>query len=238
MMKYQTTFKRYEFKYLLTYQQHQSLLQVMSEHMQEDRYGHCSIRNIYLDTADFRLIRNSLDKPVYKEKIRIRCYKAINEDEPVFIELKKKYRSIVYKRRISMNNEELKKCLDRCVDLPDDSQIAREINYFRSYYHDLQPAVFISYERDAYCGKEDENLRITFDRDITYRDVDLGLDRPIYGKQLLKKDEVLMEVKTAYGMPLWLTGFLSANKIYKTSYSKYGQAYMEMQNKERIREDV
>ena len=90
-MKKKTVFQRYEFKYLLTRGQQARLLSAAGARLRPDEYSHSSIRNLYLDTPDFRLIRRSLEKPVYKEKMRIRCYGPAHPDSPVFVELKKKY---------------------------------------------------------------------------------------------------------------------------------------------------
>ena len=99
-MPCQTTFKMYELKYLLTLREKENILNTMREHMKLDSYGRTTIRNIYFDTATFQLIRRSLEKPVYKEKLRVRSYCRVKEKDPVFVELKKKYKSVVYKRRL------------------------------------------------------------------------------------------------------------------------------------------
>ena len=116
------------------------------------------------------------------------------------------------------------------------AQIFREIDYFVSYYKELIPRVVISYEREAFYSKTDSTFRITFDKNVLYRQNDLSLESGVYGKCILPKGKVLMEVKTAYAIPLWLASFLSENKIYKTSYSKYGTAYADIlsENKKEI----
>ena len=105
-MAFQTIFKRYEMKYMLTIEQKQRLLDIMAPYMALDQYGRSSIRNIYFDTNTYRLIRNSIEKPIYKEKLRIRSYGRAAEDSTVFVELKKKYNHVVYKRRISLPEAE------------------------------------------------------------------------------------------------------------------------------------
>lgn len=141
-MKNQMVFKRYELKYLITAEQKKIILAAMEPYMKIDEFGRSTIRNIYFDTDSYRLIRNSLDKPVYKEKLRVRSYKRVGADEKVFVELKKKYNSIVYKRRISMPNNEAMECLCNKIKLPKESQISREIDYFCRYYQSLKPVVF------------------------------------------------------------------------------------------------
>lgn len=223
-MSYCSIFKRYELKYLLTAEQYDRLKMLTDEHMRSDRYGNSDVLNVYYDTPDFLLIRRSLDKPVYKEKLRIRSYGVADQNGDVFVELKKKYDSVVYKRRILVKENELSKALSGSGGK---TQIEKEIDYFISYYKNISPKMVISYRREALYAKDDGNLRITFDKDILWRDYDLSLESGIYGMPVLPQGRILMEVKTAGAVPLWLTRFLSANRIYKTSFSKYGTAYVQ-----------
>ena len=144
-MAYQMTFKRYELKYLMDRQQKGNMLQSMEEHMKIDRYGRTTIRNIYFDTDTYRLIRRSLEKPAYKEKLRVRSYCQAEGSDSVFVELKKKYKHVVYKRRLVCPEAEVMECFCNGKPLPDDSQIGREIRYFWEYYQTLHPVVFLSY---------------------------------------------------------------------------------------------
>lgn len=164
-MKNQMIFQRYEFKYLMNDRQLQAVLTAMAPHMVPDIYSHSSIRNLYLDTPDFRLIRRSMEKPVYKEKLRVRSYGRAGAEEPVFVELKKKYCSVVYKRRIAMPQHQALGCVAG-TELWPHSQIGAELAYAADFYRPLRPAVFLSYERDSYRGVEDEDFRVTFDREI------------------------------------------------------------------------
>lgn len=223
-MKNPMIFQRYEFKYLMDTRQLQAILAAMAPHMVPDEYSHSSIRNLYLDTPDFRLIRRSLEKPVYKEKLRIRSYGRAGMDAEVFVELKKKYRSVVYKRRISMAQNQALGCVAG-TELWPDSQIGAELAYAADFYKTLRPAVFLSYERDSYRGVEDENFRVTFDREIRYRQEELTLDSDTWGIPILAPGQVLMELKVAGGLPLWMVHVLSAQRLFKTSFSKYGTAY-------------
>lgn len=224
----QMIFKRYELKYMLTRRQKELLLEGMAPYMKLDSYGHTCIRNIYFDTDSFRLVRRSIEKPAYKEKLRVRSYGTAAADTPVFVELKKKYDSIVYKRRLSLPLQEAMNCLCTGNPLPVSSQIASEINYFREFYQGLQPAVFLSYERDAYYMTDGSDFRVTFDENILYRTDRLSLTEEPQGRSLLPDDHVLMELKASGGIPLWLSHLLSQEHIYKTSYSKYGTAYCQL----------
>lgn len=227
-MAYQTTFKRYELKYLLSHYEKEQVLQSMKQYMKPDEYGRSTIRNLYFDTDTFRLIRRSLEKPVYKEKLRIRSYQTAGPQDPVFVELKKKYRSVVYKRRLVLPEEQVMDSFENGKQLPVHSQIGNEIQYFRDYYGSLHPTVFLSYEREAYYALDGSDLRITFDENILYRSQDLSLESEVYGIPLLNKDQTLMEIKTSGGYPLWLTKTLTENHLFKTSFSKYGSAYQKM----------
>ena len=148
-MAYQNTFKRYELKYLLSLEQKLRITREMAQHMALDQYGRTIIRNLYLDTPNFRLIRHSLEHPVYKEKLRIRSYSLAEEKDNVFVELKKKYDHIVYKRRIIIPQDAALLWLSGDTQLAPACQIGREIEYFRKYYGTLQPTVFLSYAREA-----------------------------------------------------------------------------------------
>lgn len=230
-MENQTVFERYEIKYLLDCRQKDALLQAMKSYMEPDLYGRSSIRNVYYDTPDYRLIRASLDRPVYKEKLRMRSYGAAGADDPVFVELKKKYRDVVYKRRIVLPRGEAEAALAGKTPLPD-SQIGREIAYALTLYRTLGPAVFLSYERQAFAARDGSGLRITFDENIRYRRTGLTLGEEPGGKALLPPGRVLLEVKTGRGMPLWLAHTLAQQAVYKTSYSKYGAAYQDINHTE------
>ncbi len=224
-MAAQTVFKRYELKYLLTEAQKQAVLSAMADFMELDQYGRITIRNIYFDTDNYRLIRRSIDKPAYKEKLRIRSYKRAKATSTVFVELKKKYDSIVYKRRISLPENEAMEWVLGQQHCHKDTQISQEIDYFLSFYQTLQPAVFLSYEREAYFAKDGSDFRVTFDDNILCRQEDISLESAVYGTPILPEGKVLMEIKCSGGIPLWMTRVLSQERIYKTSFSKYGTAY-------------
>lgn len=227
-MTYQMTFKRCELKYLLNRTEKEQILLTMEPHMKRDHYGRTVIRNIYFDTDTFRLTRRSLEKPVYKEKLRIRSYKPADRTDPVFVELKKKYKSVVYKRRFQLPEEEVMKSFRTGAPLPIQSQIGDEIQYFREYYERLHPSVFLSYEREAYYALDGSDFRVTFDENILFRTNNFSLGSEIYGIPLLKEDQTLMEIKTSGGIPLWMSTVFTKHHLYKSSFSKYGTAYQRM----------
>lgn len=227
-MAFQAVFKRYELKYLLTTAQKELVLTAMAPYMQMDQYGKTTIRNLYYDTENYRLIRHSIEKPAYKEKLRIRSYKQIHTGGTVFAELKKKYDGIVYKRRLALPNQAALAWMSGEAHCGQHSQIANEIDYLLKLYGPLQPSVFLSYEREAYYCKDGSDFRVTFDDNILCRQSDLSLEAAAYGTRILPEGMVLMEIKCSGGIPLWMTQVLSREKIYKTSFSKYGTAYQTL----------
>lgn len=237
-MKYQKIFKRYEFKYKITPKQKQALINYISDYMEPDKFGKNKICNIYFDTPDSILIRRSLEKPMYKEKLRLRSYGRVDEADDVFLEIKKKYDGIVYKRRIVLPEKEAMDYVCNGVELIKQNQISREIDYFMSLYKNLSPVIYVSYDRDAFYAKKDSDFRMTFDQNIIWRDYNLSLTEEAYGEKLIDDDTVIMEIKTSKAIPLWLVKFLSENMIYRTSFSKYGNIYKEMLVNSQIRSEV
>lgn len=223
-MNDQMIFKRYEIKYMISKAQFEMIKKEMVPYMMADVHGRSTILSLYFDTPDYLLVRRSLEHPVYKEKLRLRSYGTADSDSPVFVELKKKYDSIVYKRRITMTEQNAADYLLHGRPAPD-SQITREIDYCLNLYEGIQPSVLLSYQREAFYSNCDHDFRITFDNNILWRNYDLSLCKGVYGMPLLENDRILMEIKTTGAIPLWLTRILSREKIYKTSFSKYGSAY-------------
>lgn len=228
-------FRRRELKFLVDEKQRSMLEQIMAQRMVPDEFGKSTICNLYYDTPDFRLIRRSLERPVYKEKLRLRSYGQAVDGADVFLEMKKKYKGIVYKRRIKVSESNAGAFMARQAPLPKDNQIARELIYFRDFYQTLEPRVYLSYERQAWYDPVDSGFRMTLDRNIRYRTTDLKLSSPIGGKTILPDDISLLEVKASGGIPMWLTEWLSSHHIHKQSFSKYGRAYMELL-RERLKE--
>lgn len=235
---YIQSFKRYEKKYLLTEEQYEALMKGAEGVILPDSYGLHTIRNIYLDTDDFTLIRRSLEKPVYKEKLRIRSYGSPDEGVPVFFEIKKKYDGVVYKRRVSMDKETIHRYIDDGIT-PDcftgaEEQIMHEIEYLMNRLSPM-PKVYLAYDRRAYYGAEDADFRVTFDMNIRSRTNDLTLSDDT--ADLLDtgvENYRLMEIKTKGAMPIEMTRLLSELKIYPVSFSKYGQVYVNLLSERKI----
>lgn len=222
----QQVFKRVEKKYLLSKKQYFNLMEQMITYMSPDQYGKHTIRNIYFDTNDFNLIRTSIEKPQYKEKIRLRSYGKPEENDKVFLELKKKCSGIVYKRRVTMPLNEARKYLYYGIYPEKDSQILKEIDYAVKRYQ-VKPAVFLAYDRIAFLGKKDPELRVTFDLNIRARSGQLDLEKDGYNHLLLEPDQIIMEVKIPGAMPVWMSRLFSESEIFPVSYSKYGTYYKQ-----------
>ncbi len=244
-MSDQTNFKRYEIKYIVTKDQYKKILESMAPYMREDEHGMSRIQSLYFDTPNNILARRSLDKPMYKEKLRLRSYGLAQDGTKVFVEIKKKYDGVVYKRRIDMTSVQsnaylpgmfsgtpearrflLKAFVNSYKDGTSRAQIVKEIDYFLGLYKGIRPAMMLQYDRDAFYAVDDHEFRITFDDNIRWRTTDLRMDKGFYGNLLLDEDHILMEVKVGGAMPAWFVKILTENKIYKTSFSKYGTAYV------------
>ena len=227
-MKIQTIFCRREIKFLITHEQKEELLKAISPYVKPDEYGRSTICNVYFDTPDHLLIRRSLEKPKYKEKLRLRSYGVPTPDGTVFLEIKKKFDDIVYKSRITIPAHDQEKVFNGVIENTD--TVGREISFFFERYPSLAPKMYLSYNREAYYGINNRTFRVTFDQEISARQKNLSLNCPAGGESLLPQGKVLMEAKCEGAMPLWFVKILSQMKIYKTSFSKYGTAYTRYMN--------
>ena len=219
-------FERVEKKYLLTREKYNLLLEAMEPYMSIDSYGKHTIGNVYYDTDTYELISRSIEKPKYKEKFRVRSYGIPKEEDKVFLEIKKKYKGIVYKRRVSMTLKEAEDYLEKGIRPKKEGQILKEIDYFLSFYKPT-PKVYLAYDRMAYFGKENKDIRITFDHNIRSRQCNMNLAEGDYGTPILDEYHYLMEIKVPGAMPVWLSKILSDLEIYPTSFSKYGNVYKQ-----------
>lgn len=217
-------FRRVEKKYRLRPCQKDALLAAIGSRLTPDAHGLSTICSLYLDTPDHLIIRNSIDARVYKEKLRLRSYGTPAPQDSVFLEIKKKLRGVVYKRREILRLADAMAYI-RGGPMPANTQIMREIDYAMHFYRQPQPAMLIAYEREAYFDQTLPSLRITFDSSIRYRQDDLCLEQGHHGTLLLPPETIIMEIKTDGAMPLWLARTLSEQGILPISFSKYGTAY-------------
>lgn len=218
--------KRFELKYILSPEQESFFRKKLEGHMQVDKFGLTQIASLYYDTPDYRLINYSIEKPAFKEKIRLRSYGLATTDSPVFLELKRKAYGIVYKRRVQSTIPLVEKFFAGEGDICAGGQINHEITYFRDYYKNLAPSCLIIYDRTAYF-EPDGDLRLTIDQNPRYRTSDLDLRVSMDGISLLPEGYSILEIKVQESIPLWLSAILDEGKIFKNSFSKYGTAYTQ-----------
>ena len=238
-MDYIQSFRRYETKYLLTEQQAQAFFQETGKMLVPDAYGSYTICNVYLDTDDFYFIEHSLDKPAYKEKLRLRSYGKVAGEDIVFLEIKKKSRGIVYKRRITLPLHEAEVYIKKgvkpvSIEGFQAEQIFAEIDYLMQRYKP-SPKVYLAYDREAYFVEGHPQLRVTLDTNVRSRWEELTLSSE-HGTQPLDtgvERYKLMEIKSDGALPMELVAVLSKLRIYPTSFSKYGNVYLEKRKAER-----
>jgi len=227
---YANTFRRMEIKYLLSERQTEQLLERISGRMAEDGYSRQTTCSLYCDSPDLLLARLSMDKPVYKEKLRLRSYGNVTDSSPAFLEIKKKFSGIVYKRRIPADYASAERFLTDGAPLEaadyNSRQVAAEIRHMMSR-DGLLPRAAIFYDRRAFHGADDPELRLTLDNNIRYRTDELDMRRGTHGKRLDCQPYSVMEIKSATAFPAWLVHMLSEFSLVPGSYSKYGEAYLE-----------
>lgn len=228
MGKFKEVFKRMEIKYLIEESQYKDLMVYLETIAQIDQYGLSKINNIYFDTPDYRLIRTSMEKPIYKEKLRLRTYGHTTSESNSFIEIKKKYDKVVYKRRIAEKYSDAYAYLTgNCTNIKD-TQVSHEIEYFINTYEELRPTMKICYDRIAMVGINDSDFRVTFDKNIRWSTTNLDLRKESKGREVIAPNQYLMEIKVSRAFPLELSRKLSELGIFPASFSKYGRAYMDM----------
>ncbi len=217
-------FRRVEQKYLITEVQYKELMKLITKNIEKDEYYKSKICSIYFDDKNNNILINSLEKPTFKEKIRLRSYDVPDKNSNVYLEIKEKYKGTVGKRRSKLTLDEYYKFIDKKLECK--TQIMKEIKYYFDLY-ELKPFVFVGYDRLCYRGLENHNLRITFDTNLRYRFDDLRLELGDHGKKFFKDKVYIMEIKTLDAMPLWLVSSLSRLKIYPTSFSKVGSIFQD-----------
>ncbi len=240
-MKDQQIFDRVEKKYLIDEKQKEGLLKIITERMQPDDYFRSEIFNIYFDTDQFDLIIQSIEQPMFKEKLRARSYGGFDK---VFFEIKTKLsggeNNVGYKRRIKIskkdyqkivkNGEKITKFTKNDAKNAKNTRIAEEIDYLITHFG-LKPQILIFYERESYQG--DEGLRITFDENLKYRTENLNLTKRRSDKHFFDDTKnIIMEIKAHEVLPLWLVKALSAEKVYPQQFSKVGKIYQQIRKEE------
>lgn len=229
---FKAKFQRFETKYVMSKEKLAALQEDLKAHLVADDHAVSTISNVYYDTPDYQVIQESMAKPYYKEKLRLRSYEAQpNQASQVFLEIKKKVRKIVYKRRITANLEDAETYMMGMDSQLEDSQIRQEIDWLQERFGQLKPMMYIYYDRYSMKGIEDSQVRVTIDHNLLYRDSNVSLDGGIYGDRLLPEDQVIMEIKIPGAFPMWLVDLLNKHEIYPNSFSKYGMAFKKVRQR-------
>ena len=223
---YDDVFRRIEQKYLINKDQRDRLLNRIANYIEEDEYFKSEISNIYFDNENHELLIESLEKPVFKIKVRLRKYNGCND---VFLEIKDKINGIVGKRRIKLTLDEFYDYINN--HKIKNNQIMKELDYYFKLFN-LKPSIFVAYDRLSYKEKNNKNLRITIDANLRSRYNDLKLESGSYGDKYFDNDTYIMEIKVLDSMPLWLVKNLSKLKIYPISFSKVGSIYSKSKGSE------
>ena len=221
-------FQRVEQKYVLTEKEYKALFKKIKSHIEKDYYFQSTICNIYFDTDNNEYILRSLEKPMFKEKVRLRSYNVPKEDDIVFLERKGKFKGVVFKRRVEVKLKDIYKYLETGkIPKNNNPQIMAEIDYVIKK-DNLKPKIFLAYDRECYHDKEDQNFRITFDKNLRSRLENLRLEEGDAGKLYSKEKIYIMELKSLASVPMWFVKILSECKIYPKSFSKYGNIYKQL----------
>ncbi|MDO5481093.1 MAG: polyphosphate polymerase domain-containing protein [Candidatus Saccharibacteria bacterium] len=228
-------FRRTEVKYLLSPEEYERFLAIVKPNLKKDKYFRGTNCSVYFDNDEKYIAIHSLEKPLYKEKVRVRSYGVPGENDTVFIEIKKKFSGVGSKRRIPVRTKDFQRYLETgelLTNTIEDDQIKKELDYCWDFYQ-LKPVVYIAYDREAYCDENNPNFRVTFDQNIRYRTKDLELTKGDRGIKYFQDGSVIMEVKALGGFPLYFVRALSRLKIYPTKFSKYNKVMNVLINKEK-----
>ena len=220
-------FERIEKKFWMSRKQYHELLPLLEKKMNHDEYGIVTICNIFYDTPDYALIRRSIERPYFKEKLRLRSYGLPTDADMVFVEIKRKLDGIGYKRRIQVPFYQAKNLLQGKPIGCENAQIEKEILAFVNRYHP-EPMVYLSYQRYAMTAKDNPDFRVTIDQNLQYRMDDVENPDETQMQPIMDdKTMVLMEIKALGAIPMWLTDELSRLKIYQAPFSKIGTCYTQ-----------
>lgn len=229
--KTQEVFERKEIKYILTPEKKAELMFALSDNLKKDKYFKGTNCSIYFDNDQHYIAVHSLEKPLYKEKLRIRSYNVPKSlDDTIFIEIKKKFDGLGNKRRIATTLRDFYQYLETGELKTDNPQIKSELDYCFKLYN-LKPSLYLAYDRLSYCGKNEPGFRVTFDHNVRSRTTDLKLEHGDKGEKYFENNEIVMEVKAMDAFPLWFVKSLSSLHIYPTSFTKYGRVSLKLNQK-------
>ncbi len=228
-------FNRYELKFILDKSMAQEMIQALKGHVMLDQYGDGEgfyrIINLYYDTEDHLFFHETVNRQEFRQKLRLRAYNKVSIDTPVFLEIKKKYDGVVYKRRTMLTLQDAYAFLAKGQEQQDYSvydasnvQILGEVAFLKRFYS-LAPKVVVSYDRQAFLGIKENDLRITFDSNLRKRESDLKLESGPWGELFMDASSYILEIKVNGRIPLWLAQILSGFQCWRQGYSKYTSSY-------------
>jgi len=246
------TFERKETKYLLSPLQYLQFRALAERHLAPAEYHESDVSSLYYDTPDDLLINRSLQGGKYKEKLRVRSYGAATQSSPVFIEIKKKFKGITYKRRVNctlaaasafLAGMDYLEAIERWP-LKDTAaqeyahgtmsrQIAGELAWMRDHYEGIAPKMLVTTHRLSFVDVDDPDLRITFDSNVRWDNVSTTLEEAAGRHELFDNGERILEIKCGSAYPMWLVAALNECGIRPQSVSKYGRAYQAAAMRER-----
>ncbi len=219
---------------MLDEEKYYELLNIINKYLEKDKYFDSRIRNIYFDNDNFDLIRKSIDKPIYKQKLRLRCYANNQSVDTVYFEIKKKFKGITNKRRIKASKSGIDDYLYHDIKPMCDMQVLKEIEYIIKR-NELKPVLYLAYDRQSYYAKDNKNFRLTFDTNLRFRESNLNIENDEDTTNYFKRNIYILEIKTLDAIPLWFSKALTTLKIYPVSFSKYGKIYENYISKETVK---
>lgn len=225
MSNYQGVFQRIEKKYILDEEKYNALMEKLDGKLDHNEFPNSTILNIYLDNSNYDLAIKSIQKPVFKEKVRLRSYNVPNKDSTLYLEVKRKYKGVIGKRRIGITQSQYEEYLKTGnIKDVDNRQIFDEIDYTIKRYN-IYPKMLVAYDRVAFYLRENHNIRLTIDFNLRSRTEDLDLYLGDAGKRFFENNMCILEIKSCEAIPIWFANILNSLKIYPTSFSKYGEIY-------------
>jgi len=235
-----THFQRYEIKYWLTEERYFDVRDEIQRYMELDPYCHdrphhaYPIWSLYLDTFDFATFEERLDGLIFRQKYRLRTYGADKpfEDaltDPLFVEIKKKQNKVILKDRSLIKVREALDLLDHASGnpfmqtLPLAQKKTMERFVFFQNHLSLGPQIAVKYEREAYFGENDRNVRVTFDRNLCAKESRALAEMYTETKNWFhhRNPQIIFEIKVYDAMPQWLVNILRRFQLRSEPISKY-----------------
>ena len=230
---------RLEYKYIVPTHKMENLRELLLPFVEYDPYsnidesGEYTVKSIYLDSKKFKDYQDKCDGIYKRKKIRIRGYNSITHDSKMFLEIKKKIGTHIYKNRSHIRFSELKGFLEnKSLDSIESKKDISDAEKFLYYYvkGSLNPITLVTYEREAFFSKFDKSLRITFDKNIRYKKAENCDILFSEHSDTIKSDFFVLEIKFTKGFPDWLQKILQSLDLKRGSFSKYTTSVDEIIN--------